>query len=125
KTGNLEKLSNGTFSDRNPIWLQDKIYFLSDRTGIFNLYSYDTKSKKSLQLTKYLGQGVRTASATNDAAVYVQAGRIHLLDLNTNSDRVINVSVSPDTSELAPRTASAMRSLEQILPSATGDRIVF
>jgi len=125
KTGTLEKLSNGTHNDRNPIWVQDKIYFVSDRTGIFNLYVYDTKSKKTQQLTKYLGQGVRTASATNDAAVYVQGGRIHLLDLNTNSDRVINVSVTPDTSELAPRTASAMRSLEQILPSSTGDRIVF
>src|SRR5262245_29698957 len=125
KTGALEKLSNGMYNDRNPSWVQDQIYFVSDRTGIFNLYAYDTKSKKTRQLTKYLGQGVRTASATSDAAVYVQGGRIHLLDLNSNNDQVINVSVTPDTSELAPRSASAMRSLEQILPSPTGDRIAF
>ncbi|HEX3248776.1 MAG TPA: PDZ domain-containing protein [Pyrinomonadaceae bacterium] len=125
KSGALEKLSNGTYNDRNPTWVQDQIYFVSDRTGIFNLYTYDTRSKKTHQLTKYMGQGVRTASATSDAAVYVQGGRIHLLDLNSTSDRVINVSVSPDTSELAPRTASAMRSVEQFLPSPTGDRIVF
>jgi tricorn protease len=124
KTGALEKLSSGTHNDRNPVWVQDKIYFISDRTGIFNLYVYDTKSKKTQQLTKYAGQGVRTASATNGAAVYVQAGRLHLLDLNTNKDQVINISVTPGTSELAPRSASAMRSLEQILPSPTGDRIV-
>ncbi|HTG93961.1 MAG TPA: S41 family peptidase [Pyrinomonadaceae bacterium] len=125
KTGALDKLSTGAHNDRNPIWVQDKIYFVSDRSGIFNLFSYDTKSKKTSQLTKYLGQGVRTASATSEAAVYVQAGRIHLLDLNTSNDRVVNVSVSPDTSELAPRTASMMRSLEQILPSPSGDRVVF
>ncbi|MGH9959542.1 MAG: protease, partial [Pyrinomonadaceae bacterium] len=125
KTGALEKLSNGTHNDRNPVWVQDKIYFVSDRTGISNLYVYDTRSKKTQQLTKYAGQGVRSASATSGAAVYVQGGRIHLLDLNTNSDQVINVSVVPDTSELAVRSANAMRSLEQILPSATGDRIVF
>jgi tricorn protease len=125
KTGALEKLSNGTSNDRNPVWLQDKIYFVSDRTGIFNLYAYDTASKKTQQLTKYAGQGVRTAAAPNGAAVYVQAGRIHLLDLNTSNDQVINVSVTPDTTELAPRSANAMRSLEQILPSSTGDRIVF
>jgi tricorn protease len=125
KTGALEKLSNGTSNDRNPVWLQDKIYFVSDRTGIFNLYAYDTASKKTQQLTKYAGQGVRTAAATNGAVVYVQAGRIHLLDLNTSNDQVINVSVTPDTTELAPRSANAMRSLEQILPSSTGDRIVF
>jgi hypothetical protein len=68
---------------------------------------------------------VRTASLTNGAAVYVQGGRIHLLDLNTKNDQTINISVAPDTSELTPRTASAMRSLEQILPSPAGDRIVF
>ena len=125
KTGALERLSNGTHNDRGPVWVQDKIYFISDRTGIFNLYVYDTKSKKTEQLTKYTGQGVRAASATVDAAVYVQAGRIHLLDLKTNSDRVINVSVTPDTSELAVRTTDAMRSVEQFLPSPTGDRLVF
>jgi tricorn protease len=125
KTGALEKLSDGTHNDRNPAWVGEKIYFLSDRTGIFNLYVYDTASKRTQQLTKYSGQGVRAASARNGAAAYVQAGRIHLLDLNTNSDQVIKISVTPDTSELAPRSTSAMRSLEQILPSATGDRIVF
>ena len=104
KTGALEKLSNGTHNDRSPVWVQDKIYFISDRSGIFNLYVYDTRSKKTQQLTKYAGQGVRAASATVGAAVYVQAGRIHLLDLNTNSDRVMNVSVTPDASELAPRS---------------------
>src|SRR5688572_740091 len=125
KTGALEKLSNGTHNDRNPVWVEDKIFFVSDRAGIFNLYVYDTRSKKTEQLTKYTDQGVRTAAATNGAAVYVQVGRIHLLDLNTNKDQVINVSVTPDTSELAARNVSAMRSLEQFLPSPTGDRVVF
>jgi tricorn protease len=125
KTGALEKLSNGAHNDRNPQWVQDKIFFISDRTGIFNFYAYDTKSKKTQQLTQYTGQGVRAASATNGAGVYVQGGRIHLLDLNTNKDQVISVSIAPDTSELAPRNVSAMRFLEQILPSATGDRVVF
>src|SRR5918996_1440472 len=125
KTGALEKLSTGTHNDRNPIWVQDKIFFISDRTGIYNVYAYDTRSKKTEQLTRFADQGVRTASATNGAAVYVQGGRIHLIDLNAKNDQTVNVSITPDTSELAPRTANAMRSLEQILPSATGDRVVF
>ena len=125
KTGALEKVSNGTYNDRNPMWVADKIFFVSDRTGIYNLHVYDTKTKKAEQLTKYAGSGVRTAAATNGAAVYVQGGRIHLLDLSTSKDQAINVSVMPDTSELAPRNVSAVRFVEQLLPSATGDRIVF
>jgi tricorn protease len=125
KTGAVEKLSDSSHNDKNPVWVADKIFFVSDRSGIFNLYAYDTKSKKTEQLTKYTGQGVRTAAATNGAAVYVHRGRLHLLDLATKKDQAINVSVTPDTSELATRNAGAMRSLDQILPSASGDRIVF
>lgn len=126
KTGALEKLSNGTYNDKNPQWLGDRIFFVSDRTGIFNLHVYDTKSKKTDQLTKFTtGQGVRAASATNGAVVYVQGGRLHLLDLTTNKDQVIDVSVTPDKKELGPRNVSAMRFLEHILPSPSGDRVVF
>lgn len=125
RTGAIEKLSNGTYNDRNPVWIGDRIFFVSDRSGIFNFYSYDLKSKKTQQLTNYADYGVGAAAAMTDAAVYVQRGRIHLIDLNSNSDRIVNVSVTPDTSELAVRSAAAMRSLEQFLPSPNGDRIVF
>ena len=125
KNGALEKVSNGTQNDRSPVWVGNKIYFVSDRTGIFNLHSYDTASKRAQQLTKYTGLGVRTASVFGDTAAYVQGGRIHLLNLGSGgADRVLSLSVSPDTSELAPRNSQAMRSLEQFLPSPSGDRVV-
>jgi tricorn protease len=125
KTGALEKLPNQNYNDRSPIWRGDKIYFISDRTGIFNVFSYDRKTKQTKQLTSYKDFGVRALSATDDAVAFVQGGRLHLLDLSANQERAINVSVSPDTSELRPRTAQAMRYLEQILPSSSGDKIVF
>ncbi|MGC2236359.1 MAG: PDZ domain-containing protein [Pyrinomonadaceae bacterium] len=125
KTGAVEKLPNQNFNDKFPMWLGDKIYFTSDRTGIFNLFSYDLKTKQAKQLTKFDGQGIRAASAANDAIAFVQNGKIHLLDLATNQDKVIDVSVSPETSELAPRAVNAMRFLEQILPSADGEKIAF
>jgi tricorn protease len=125
KTGALEKLPNQNYNDRNPIWRGDKIYFNSDRTGIFNVFAYDRKTKQTKQLTNYKDFGVRAAAATDDAVVFVQGGRLNLLDLNTNQTRPINVSVAPDTSELRPRNAQAMRFLEQILPSSSGDKIVF
>src|SRR5688500_13998301 len=55
KTGALEKVSNGAHNDRGPIWSGDRVFFLSDRMGIFNLYLYDTKSKRTQQITRYAG----------------------------------------------------------------------
>ncbi|HEY0427465.1 MAG TPA: S41 family peptidase [Pyrinomonadaceae bacterium] len=125
KTGAVEKLPNQDFNDKSPMWLGDKIYFLSDRTGVFNFFEYDLKTKRARPLTKFDGHGVRAASVTTGAAAYVQEGRIHLLDLASNQDKILSVSVSPDTSELVPKTANAMRFLESILPSRDGEKIAF
>ncbi|HRH45162.1 MAG TPA: PDZ domain-containing protein, partial [Pyrinomonadaceae bacterium] len=125
QTGATDKLPNQNFNDKNPMWIGDKIYFNSDRTGTYNLFVYDRKLKQAKQLTKFIGQGIRIASAANDSICFVQDGRIHLFDLATNQDKIVNVSISPDTTELAPRTVPAMRSLEQILPSANGEKVVF
>jgi tricorn protease len=125
KTGGLEKISEGNYNDRTPVWLGDKIYFVSDRSGIFNLWSYDTGAKRTQQLTRYAGRGVRFASIFGDNAAYVQDGRIHILNLNPHgADVLVNFAIAPDTSELAPRNANAMRSVEQFLPSPGGDRVV-
>ncbi len=123
KTGALEKLPNQNFNDRNAMWVGDKIYFLSDRTGIFNLFVYDLKTKQAKQLTKFDAQGIRTAGATANAIVFVQNGRLHLFDPATGQDKIINVSVSPDTAELRPKKVNALRFLEQILPSSDGEKL--
>jgi tricorn protease len=125
KTGALEKLPNPNYNDRSPQWVGDKIYFTSDRTGIFNVFAHDRKTKQVKQLTNFKDFGVRAAAATSDAVCFVQNGRLQLLDLNTNQIRSINVSVSPDTAELRPRDVQAIRFLEQILPSHSGDKIAF
>jgi tricorn protease len=124
-TGALEKLSNKNYNDRGPVWLGDKIYFTSDRTGIFNLFEYHVKTKEIWQLTTFDGQGVRAASVTAGAACFVQNGGIHILDLATGLDKTIDVTVTPDTSELGPKNANAMRFLEQILPSNDAGKIIF
>lgn len=125
QSGATEKLPNQSFNDKNPMWVGDKIYFNSDRNGTFNLFVYDRKTKQTKQLTKFSGQGIRMASANNDSIYFVQDGRIHNFNLASNQDKIINVSISPDTAELSPRTVPAMRSLEQILLSQNGDKLVF
>ncbi|MFN2390850.1 MAG: PDZ domain-containing protein, partial [Pyrinomonadaceae bacterium] len=125
QSGETEKFPNQNFNDRFPMWLGDKIYFVSDRTGIFNLFSFDRKTKQTKQLTTFDGQGIRTAAATNDAIVFVQNGRLHLFDLATNQSKMIDVSVSPDTSELQSKTVNAMRFLESITPSTNGGKLAF
>jgi tricorn protease len=42
----VEKVPRKDSNDSTPMWIGDKVYFLSDRDGPVNLYFYDTKSKQ-------------------------------------------------------------------------------
>ena len=121
----VDKLTVGEFNDRYPMWVGDKIYFVSDRNAIYNLYVYDSKTKLTKQLTTFEKHGIRYATATNDAIVFVRAGRLHLFDLKTNQARAINVRIDADMSALKPRTVNASRWIESAALSTKGDRVIF
>jgi tricorn protease len=123
QSGAVEKLPNQNYNDRFPMWLGDKIYTVSDRTGISNLFSIDRKTKQAKQLTTFDNQGIRTAAAASDAIVFVQNGRLHLFDLASGQSKQVDVSVAPDTAELRPKTVPAMRFVESYLPSPNGERL--
>ncbi|MFY9557225.1 MAG: DPP IV N-terminal domain-containing protein, partial [Blastocatellia bacterium] len=123
--GEVEKVAQGNYNDDFPTWLGNKIYFLSDRTGIYNLVSYDPSSKQSKELTNFEKYGIRWIGAGAGAVVFVRDGRIHLYDTVNGQTRAIDVRLSSDSPELKPRTVSAARTIEWVVPSASGDRVVF
>jgi tricorn protease len=124
RDGVLEKLPSGDYNDRNPMWVENKIYFFSDRTGTFNLFVYDQTSKQTKQLTSYERHGIRAASAGAGAVVFVQAGRVHIFDLGNNQDRVVDLRVNTaDSPELKPRTVNARGNIDWATLSSSGDRL--
>jgi tricorn protease len=123
--GEIEKLTQGNYNDDFPVWVGNKIYFLSDRTGIYNLVSYDVSSKQTKSLTNFEQYGIRWIGAGAGAVVFVRDGAIHLHDTANGQTRVVDVRVSPDQAELKPRTVNAARSIEWVIPSSNGDRVVF
>jgi len=55
--GKVESLVPGDDDARNPVYSPDgkKIYFVSDRSGIFNLYTYDLEMRSIDQISNVLG----------------------------------------------------------------------
>ena len=52
------------------MWVDDKVYFLSDRTEPVTLFSYDTKTKKVTQAVRNTGMDFKSASAGPGAIVH-------------------------------------------------------
>mgnify|MGYP001610093559 CR=1 FL=1 len=53
----LEDITHDRAIDVGPAWSRDGkyLYFSSDRSGIFNIYAYETETKMSFQVTNVLG----------------------------------------------------------------------
>jgi len=96
------KIPRENSNDFNPMWVGDTIYFLSDRNGPVTLFAYDIKSQQVKQIVKNDGLDLKSASATSDAIVYEQFGSLHLLDLKSVSDRVLDIQIAGDLAEVRP-----------------------
>lgn len=97
KTGAVEKIAVDAAQDICPMWAPNgKIYFLSERDGRLNLYSYDTASKQTKQLTNYTDWDIRFPSLGAGGIVYENAGLLHYFDLATEKSRQVVISVKED-----------------------------
>ncbi len=55
-SGAAEPINVDRWEDQDPYWAKDgKIYFSSDPNAIFNIYAYDTATKKVAQVTNVIG----------------------------------------------------------------------
>src|SRR6266566_1743299 len=79
----LQKIPRDNSNDFNPMWVGDKIYFLSDRDGPVSLFSYDMHAKEVKKELENRGLDLKSASAGPDAIVYEQFGSLHLYDLKS------------------------------------------
>ncbi len=90
-------------NDAGPMWVNDTIYFRSDREGEFNLYSYDPRSKAIRRVTNHSEFGVINASSGGGRIVYEQAGYLHLLDPSSGTSKKLTIGVAADLPDTRPR----------------------
>ena len=121
----IVKVPRKDSNDSNPMWIGDKVYFLSDRDGPVNLYVYDTKAKQVSAALASNGIDIKSASAGPDAIVYEQFGFIHLFDPATGKENAVNVSVTGDFPAMRPHFVSVGDRIENASISPSGARAVF
>ncbi|HXW93764.1 MAG TPA: protease, partial [Terriglobales bacterium] len=121
----ITKLPRKDSNDSTPMWLGDRIYFLSDRDGPVNMFEYDTGSKQVSEAVASNGVDIKSASAGPDAIVYEQFGSIHLFDPATGTQHAIDIRVTGDFPAVRPHFVKAAEQIQNANISPTGARAVF
>ena len=111
-------------TDRDPMWIGDAIYFNSDRTGVFNLFRYDTATRQTKQLTHYRDWDVRWPSADAEGQiVYESDGELRIYDTRDGQDRAVSIVVPLDAVATRPQTVNAADNMESFALSPGGERL--
>lgn len=115
----------GGCNDADPMWINDKVFFTSDRNGEFNLYSYATGTKELKQLTFFNDFPVIKASAGNGRIIFEQEGLLHTYDPESDKASKLTVGIAADLLELRPRFVQGTNYIRSADISPTGSRVVF
>ena len=114
----------GWCNDYLPMWFNDNIYFLSDRNGEFNLFSFNSQTREIKQLTSFTDFPVQSASQGNGKIIFEQAGYLHVYDIGEGRTDRLQISVPADLSNLRPRYVKGNKYIRNYHISPTGARSV-
>ena len=110
--------------DVDPAWLGDTVYFISDRDGIANVWSYDTATKALTQRSKFIDYDVKSLDAGGGAVVFEQSGYLHVFDPKTNKTEQMTISVAGDFPWMMTRFEDVTARMSNVSLSPTGKRIL-
>jgi len=92
-----------TGTSHNPMFWDGRMYFLSDRDGVMNIFSMNGDGKDLQQLTHHRGWDVQSASISEGRIVYQCGADLWLLDLNNHNDAIIPITLVSDFEQLRDR----------------------
>jgi tricorn protease len=121
----VTRIPRDNSNDFNPMWIGDRIFFLSDRNGPMSLLSYDTESKNVTVALKNDGLDFKYASAGPGAIVIEQFGAIWLYDLKSGAAHKVNIRIAGELPELRPHYVNVANRINNADISPTGMRAVF
>lgn len=110
--------------DIDPVWNGDAVLFLSDRDGVMNVWSYEVRTKKLAQLTKFRDFDVKTLDAAAGVVVFEQAGYVHELDPKSGKEHIVNITAKGDFPWMMPRWEDVTNRITNLDISPTGKRVV-
>lgn len=128
ETGKADNVTNHPRSDRDPMWIGDRIWFASDRSGTMNLWSYDPVQKSVHQETSSTTWDVRWPSSggpDDHRVVYEKGGELWWFDCKTHKEHAIPIRVPDEGLLVRPVTVDASGLVESFALSPGGRRAVF
>lgn len=107
-----QQITTNIMTDNQPVWVDNAIYFTSDRNFTLNLFQYDLTSKQLRQVTNHDTFDCLWLSAGPEAVVYENGGYLWTLNHKSGANQQLSIQISGDFSETLPRVENVSDYLE-------------
>ena len=125
-TNKAEQITNNPYTDNQPVWVGDTIYFTSDReNGRLNLWSYDVRTRQTKKVTNHADYDVLWPSGDRASVVYESGGYLHRFDHATQKSERIPIRVFGDFRNTLPYFKNVKDNIAGYALSPTGARALF
>ncbi len=119
-----ELLPNASTVDIQPLWLGETIYFLSDRDGTTNIWSYAPATKAIKQVTSLKGSDIKSLAGTGNQLAYERDGYLYLLNPATGTSRQLPITIQGDFPWAATKWEDVTKSARSASLSPAGKRAI-
>lgn len=120
----VQNISNNDAQDIMPMWIGDKIYFISDRDRTMNLFVYDTKTKQTSKVTDFKEYDIKFPSSHGNLIVFENGGYIYKLDVTTGKPEKINITLTSDNIYARNEIKNGKDYITYVSLSNDGERLV-
>jgi len=108
----------------NPMWFDGRVYFITDRDGMKNIWSMDPNGKDFKQLTAHSEFDVRSANLHDGKIVYQHAADLWLLDIASGKYDKIDIRLGSDLEHLREKwVENPEKYITSVHPNPSGEKI--
>jgi tricorn protease len=108
----------------HPMWYNNRVYFITDRDGIMNIWSIDEKGGDLKQHTKHTGFDIRYANLFAGDIVYQLGADIWHYNIKNNSQNKVNIMLATDLDQRREKwVEDPAKYITSVVPDKTGKRI--
>ena len=109
----------------HPMWFDGRVYFITDRDGMMNIWSMDDGGKELKQHTSHKDFDVRYANISKGNIVYQKAADLWNYNLTSGESKKIDIRLASDLDQLREKwDENPEKYITSVHPDTKGDRIV-
>ncbi len=122
-----QRITDYTGTDNSPLWVDDAVYFTSDRGADrrLNLWKHDTRTGQLTQVTHHDDFDVLWPSRGQGGVVYESGGWVWHLDPATDQSRKLAIAVRGDRPHTTPHWTEVGDRIESGDIAPSGNRAIF